>query len=669
VAPYGFAVSLAPAVMAARLLAGAAVAACAAAIGLALAAERAFLTDLVGSPELVIGASFSVVGAAVVRRAALVGWLLLGVGTSAAVYAGSAAYVGYALGGDPEGSIVTPLPLLEAVGWLSMWTWLPPYVLTLTVLPHLLPDGRTLGRWWRLPVVAAMTALAVMGLQLATEPGVNDTFPVLRNPLGSTAVRGLLGPLVDRMDPLVAVLALAAVSSVAVRLARSGPTQRRQLGWVGLSTVLAVVLVLAAQWAGTPAWVLSVAVALIPTGIAVAVLRYRLYDLDRVVNRALVAALLVAGTALAYAALVGWVGGVIGATRGVTGFVAAFAVALAFHPARQSAQRLVDRVFFGRRGDPYALLSDVDRALRDAAAPRAALADAAALVRRGLRLSGIQIQVGAEVVADGALSGPELTLPMELHGERVGVARVGARPRDVALSGVDLRVLRMVVGPLSSAAYALRLSTELEESHARLVSAREEERRRLRRDLHDGLGPQLAGVVMGVDSVRAALGRGDLDRADDLARQVGERSRTAVQDVRRLVTGLRPPVLDSLGLPGAIASVVPPHGPRIDVRVDGILPPLPAAVEVAAYRIAAEAVANAVRHSGASTIEVVLIPTARALDLVVQDDGTGLPDRPMSGVGFISMRERAGELGGWCRVEARTPRGTTVAAHLPSGAT
>jgi signal transduction histidine kinase len=243
------------------------------------------------------------------------------------------------------------------------------------------------------------------------------------------------------------------------------------------------------------------------------------------------------------------------------------------------------------------------------------------------------------------------------------------------LSGADVRVLQSLAGPLASAAYALRLSGDLEESRRRLLTAREDERRRLRRDLHDGLGPQLAGVVMGLDVIQSSLSRGNADTATELAATVGGQARTAVEDVRRLVAGLRPPVLDDLGLLGAlqasgIASGSSPAagsgagGPAVRFAATGDLDGLPAAVEVAAYRIVSEALTNAARHSGADEVLVTLRRSESMVRVEVEDDGTGMPAEIVPGVGLQSMRERAAELGGWCTVTG-SPRGTRVVAELP----
>jgi signal transduction histidine kinase len=477
----------------------------------------------------------------------------------------------------------------------------------------------------------------------------------------------LLDPVGAFLDVFVLLLILVSLASVVVRVLHAGPAERRQVGWFGYSVVMAVLVILLA-----PSHLLNVAVLFIPAGIAVAALRYRLYDLDLLVNRTLVVALLLGGAAVAYLALVAWVGALFGTSEGVVPFVSAFTVALGFHPARLRLQRAVDRLFHGRRGDPYALLQDLDRALREAEAPREALAAAAVLVRSGLRLPGIALVVpvpGSGEVREvaGELPPEPVRIPLRLHGEEVGDLLAAPRDARGRLVDADLRVLHTLAGPIASAAYALRLSGDLEESHRGLLAAREDERRRLRRDLHDGLGPQLAGVVMGLDVVRSSLSRGETQRAAELAGTTSDQARTAVEDVRRLVAGLRPPTLDDLGLVGALRAGGPAAvegGPTVRIHAEGDLDGLPAAVEVAAYRIVSEALTNAVRHAGATAVEVTLRAGREALSVLVEDDGSGIrPDAP-GGVGLASMRERAGELGGWCTVRA-AERGTAVRAHLP----
>jgi two-component system NarL family sensor kinase len=652
----------------ARLGAVLAVGLSATAAALPLLSGLGYLDELVQTPEIAAGTAFSVTGAWLVgsRTARPMGWLLLGIGLCSSSYAASASYVVLVLGAD----VTAPLPdgatFAAFAAWVTGWAWFPSWLLVSTALPQLLPHGRPLPGRWRLLLWPVAAVLVVGVVSFATAPEVGF-FPAIDNPLGVPALARVFDPLGTPLDVLVPVLVLASLLTVVVRLRRADSAERRQLGWVAYAVVVAVALV-----AFAPALWVNVAVLLVPAGIAVAALRYRLYDLDLLVNRTLVAGVLLGLAALAYVAVVAWIGSLVGTSGGVTPFLAAFAVALAFHPARIRVQRGVDRLFFGRRLDPLALLRDLDTALRQAPSPRVALQDAVRVVRSGLRLPGAALEVrlpSGDVVRaeDGVLTADVTAVPLELHDDRVGTLLVAPRSAGEPVRGTDLRALSVLAGPLASAAYAVRLSGDLEESRRRLLEAREEERRRLRRDLHDGLGPQLAGVVMGLDVVGSALARGDHARASDLARSATEQAREAVEDVRRLAHGLRPPVLDDLGLVAALRSAGPiaaPGGPHVEVCADGDLDDLPAAVEVAAYRIALEAVTNAVRHAGATRIEVRLGAAEDVVVLEVCDDGTGLAADARPGVGLASMQERAVEVGGWCSVGAQ-PRGTRVVAHLP----
>lgn len=665
------------ALTAARLLAVVATALAALAVVLPLVSGLGYLEQLVRTPEAVVATSFSITGALLVPHppARRMGWLLLGVGGTSAVYISALSWTAYALGGDDSAVLPAGTDLAAATAWVASWAWLPSWLVVSTVLPQVVPHGRPLpARGWRWSLACAAVVGVVGVITIALTPGPFDFFPGIDNPLGVEAV----GPVAEVVQPAVqvgmAALLVVAIASVVVRVRRADGVERRQVGWVGYAvalTVLAIVVV-PSGWA-------NLVVLLVPAGIAVAALRYRLYDLDLLVNRTIVAALLVAGAALLYVALVGWVGALVGTSEGAVPFIAAFAIATAFHPARVRLQRLVDRLLYGLRGDPYALIQAVDQSLREAATPREALAAGVATVRSGLRLRGVSVLVrmpdGSEVEERTGEAATAVAVPLELHGRQVGELRVAqAAGRDAPAAdgpapptGADARALQAVAGPLSSAAYAVRLSGALEESRTQLVKAREDERRRLRRDLHDGLGPLLAGVVMALDVVRSALARGDGDRAAELSGAAAEQARSAVTDVRRLVADLRPPALDDLGLVGALEALVSTltaGGPEVEVQAIGRLDELPAAVEVAAYRIAAEAVNNAVRHSHASRVYLSLSAGDTGLEVHVRDDGGGLPAELTPGVGLASMRERATELGGWCTIETTTG-GTGVRAWLP----
>jgi signal transduction histidine kinase len=232
------------------------------------------------------------------------------------------------------------------------------------------------------------------------------------------------------------------------------------------------------------------------------------------------------------------------------------------------------------------------------------------------------------------------------------------------------------------AAHAVELQTELQRARERLVLAREEERRRLRRDLHDGLGPTLAALALKATTISELIPTNP-SGATQLSNDLYTDIRTTVGEIRRLVYALRPPALDDLGLVAALrecaahacrtsqadAGTERGEGVRVSVGAPDRLPLLPAAVEVAIYRIVQEALTNVVRHAQARTCAVELslveLSLTEHLEIVIRDDGVGMPQERATGVGLLSMRERAAELGGACVVESLPGAGVRVCAWLP----
>ncbi|MFC7489834.1 MULTISPECIES: histidine kinase [unclassified Knoellia] len=309
--------------------------------------------------------------------------------------------------------------------------------------------------------------------------------------------------------------------------------------------VVAVLLTVVAT-ALAPPWVRAVAVLLIPLALVVAVLRYRFFDIDLLLNRTFVALVLLAGAAILHAAVTGWVGALVGDEGRAASFAAAMAIALAFNPARVRVQRYADRLLQRDRPVLEVVVYRLDEAVRSAPSPRQAVQDRLHVLRDALGLARVHLEMETATgpvdlsSGDDAAGGPAHMVAMLHHGQPLGSLHLTPDTRRGGLSVQDQRVGEAVTGPLAAAAAALSLTVGLEQSRGRLVSAQEEERRRLRHDLHDGLGPQLAAVTMTVDAARAALMRGDTTRVDELLVSTSEQAAMAVEDVRAVARGLRP---------------------------------------------------------------------------------------------------------------------------------
>jgi signal transduction histidine kinase len=351
-------------------------------------------------------------------------------------------------------------------------------------------------------------------------------------------------------------------------------------------------------------------------------------------------------------------------TTGVLAVLGALA-ATTFHPLLVVLRGVIDEMLFGDRPDPLdAAARVVDRIGDD---PVLALR----AIREALVLPYASITDGeTELASSGTVVTNVRRLALQLGGDDVGEIVVGLRPGDLALSEGDERVLRIVAPLLAQTLRARALAEDLQSSRGQAIAAIEEERRRLRRDLHDGLGPTLSGIAFTADAARNTL-RDQPDSADELLRSLRSDAVTAVGEIRRLVYDMRPPALDELGLVPALrqraASVRTSDGRtmRVDVEAPESLPELPAAVETAAYRIALEALTNAARHSGSDTADLRIGVLAGRLSVTVCDGGHHSRTWE-TGVGISSMRERAAEVGGTLTVTGGDT-GSRVEALLPLG--
>jgi two-component system, NarL family, sensor kinase len=597
-----------------------------------------------------------------------VGWLFLVGGVAYATSAMAVQLVGF---GATAGWNATVLRLLAS---LFILAWPMAIGLCLPMALLLFPDGRLPGPRWR-PLVWAIAAEAVLFELMFSGPG-SQTF-------GSRSVTPyLVLPSYNRLGAVwlatnvawAAILALV-LASLVVRYRRGGDAERRQLLWLVLAVV--VVLVYAGGVWGIfdagPILGLLV-IPLIPAAVTIAILRYQLLDIRLVVSRTLVYGVLTAAAAGVYVGLVAALD-VLVRTRVNLGsaIVASIVVAFGFNPARIRLQRLIDRALYGDRRDPVRAVSAVGERL--AGTGTTGLPGVLEALCDSLRLPFAAVRFGpAEAAAYGTAPESLHSVGLTYDGSPIGELIVGLRSGQRRLGSDDLAVLELLAGPLALALHATALSAALQESRIGIVATREEERRRLRRDLHDGLGPVLTGIAFKADAARNLLSA-DPARADALLDQLRADTTAAIGDIRRLVYGLRPPALDDLGLIGSLRQqsarlAQRPDGSSVAVRLDAPedLPPLPAAVEVAAYRIITEAMTNAARHSGATSITVRLaLRGGEGLSIEVSDDGTAPGSSWQAGFGLISMRERAAELGGSCEAGPGPDGGGRVTASLPLG--
>jgi signal transduction histidine kinase len=510
-------------------------------------------------------------------------------------------------------------------------------------------------------------------------------------PLYALAVLVLAATLVTGIWGLAfppALLVLAAAFATLARSWRRAPSgvARAQLKWVvwGLGAALAGALFGAAFPAATGGRAQAVvpivsaaAFAVFPLSIGVAALRYRLWEIDLLIGRTLLYGALTASVAGIYVLVVGGLGALLQASGSLgLSLVATGLVALLIEPLRRRLQRWVNRLLYGERDEPYAVLSRLSQRLEVALAPEMVPPTIVRTVREALHLPYAALWLeqdgGLALAAEsGVATGALEAFPVVHQGTLLAELRLGQRGPGEGFGPADRHLLGHLTRRTGAALEAARLAAELRRARQRLVAVREEEQRRLRRDLHDGLGPTLAAQTLKVGVARGLLRR-DAAAADARLAELEEGLADALADVRRLVYGLRPPALDDLGLAAAVrqaaAGLAEGLGaPCVEVEAPERLPPLPAAVEVAAFRIVQEALTNVVRHANARRCRIGLRLVDGALEVEVADDGRGLEPARRAGVGLASMRERATELGGSYVVEGIDGGGTRVVARLPVG--
>jgi signal transduction histidine kinase len=470
----------------------------------------------------------------------------------------------------------------------------------------------------------------------------------------------------------------------------SSPAERQQTKWVmyGFALWLGYVILSTGPyiylttmppdapepwWLGASVFGWFLALNILPVSLTIAITRYHLWDIDLVINRTLLVGALTISIIILYVLVVGAAALLFQAqSNWLIALAATGLVAVLFQPLRIRLQRGVNRLVYGQRDEPFEVLAHLGQQLEGTLSPELVYPTIVETVAQTLKLPYVEITVPEDrefktVESYGKPGSDLVTYPLTHQGAVVGQLCVARRTQNEDFSEADDRLLRSIAQQAGTAVHAAHLTAALQDSRRDLVTAREEERRRLRRDLHDGLGPQLASQTLGLDAALKLMDS-DPQAAKELLQALSSQNQEAVKDIRQLVYGLRPPALDELGLVGALRESTRPYeqqGFRIDFDVPQELPNLPAAVEVAAFRIIQEALTNVARHASAQNCRVRLAAVNNQLEIEIKDDGRGLPPGYQPGVGLLSMRERAEELNGRCLAESPPGGGTRVFVQLP----
>jgi signal transduction histidine kinase len=573
--------------------------------------------------------------------------------------------------------------------------WPAAYFFLFSLLPLLFPDGRFLSQRWRWLAIC-LAALAVVPMFVASlDPQL---------PLGTGTIRNPIGILDSKVVAAVeltwtlffSIGTLAAFASLLLRYRRTGVERRHQMRWVAAAVGLTLVVLAVQQVSARlvpalalPYWTFLIPLAAVPASIGFAVLRHRLFDIDLVIRRSVVYGVLWLAIVVVYASLAALLGLAAGQRLSVQAAVlVTIAATLLFQPARTRLERLADRVAYGRRAGAYELLRDFGAATErtldvNEIGPR--LADAA---RQGMGARWARVVVREEpstgqllvLGSSGDVNGSAVLVAPLVRGEEdVGAIECGpklngdyrSRDREVlftlgrqaALAIQNAGLTAELVRRIAAMDHQAR---ELAASRSRIVQAQEAERRRIERDVHDGVQQQLISLVAGVRLARNRL-KSDSEGAEAMLRQVQDQALGAVKELRELVRGIHPPVLEDAGLIPAVDAATARLPLKVTLKVDEVdsARRFPAKVESAAYFVICEALANVMKHAAVEEASVGIYRSNGSLVVSVRDQGRGFSGPPEGGSGLDGLRDRVAAVGGDLSVVSHPGAGTTVKATFP----
>jgi signal transduction histidine kinase len=633
-------------------------------------------------PYIVAFSMFGVVGSVIVSRDRrnVIGLMLLyaSLFTAASFLAGEL-FTWLVVRGH-TGSFVVFLGLMNNFGWLL--GILP----VIFILPLVFPDGHLPSPRWRPLLWGILAFLSAVGVTLIFgQPRLTGSVEDISvaNPFFVHKV--FIDPVIGLLFPVVF---LASVGSLFLRFRRAAGIERQQIKWVAFGLAFAFVTIIVGDFILSGSGILAALVGAagflaFPVSIGIAVLRFRLYDLDLVVRKTLVAGVLAAFVAVVYAAFVAAGSLIVGSSDTTLAVIAAVILALAFQPVRIRAQRLADRLVYGRRANPYEVLTEFSSRVGGAYAtedvvPRMAqiLGEGAgsASARVWLRV-GRELRPGASWPSDGA---PPLAVPIE--GDAMpgieGEYAVPVRDRGELLGALSVTMPasdpmrpdkeRLVADLASQAGLVLRnvgLVEELRESRRRLVAAQDHERRKLERNIHDGAQQQLVALAVKARLARQLVDR-DPGRTEEMLRQIEDETTVALDDLRDLARGIYPPLLADKGLGPALEAQARKAALPVEVLAQGV-GRFPQELEAAVYFSCLEALQNVTKYAGATHATIELRAEGSALRFAVVDDGCGFDPVAVSGSGLQGVSDRLAAVGGTFDVESAPGAGTVVTGRIP----
>jgi len=668
--------------------------------------------DFIGNlTESLAGVYYASLGVLIVRRAAnRIGWLLLGLGALIAV---ETVANGYGVAGIRHPGT---LPAATLVGLFAEWLFVPLFT-TLIVTFLLFPDGRLPSPRWRPAawVVAVVAVIEMTGFVITPRlvripaPGGSVLFPnplgvASLGPVGSSLLLGTLTALGVASLPLLAIV----VGALVARFRRGDPDVRQQVKWLAFALALMLVAQLIGPLrdstdggsAGDPlvtafnAVSAAVPLVVLPAIVTLAILKYRLYQIDVIINKTVKYGLLSVGLTAVYVAIVVGIGTLAGYVGGpLLTVTAAVTIAVLFQPARNRAQLLANRLVYGRRATPYQVLADFAQNIAGQPDPAATLDQMAALLAAatGATRLDVWILVGDHLrpqVTWPAGSGPAAPVPLAAGdlpdfgtaravpvrhaNELLGALTLVKRP-DEPVSAADDRLLEQLASQTGLVLRNLRLTAELRAtiddltaSRRRLVRAQDEERHRIERNLHDGAQQQLVALSMLLRVLEDAAE--DPAEVRQLTGQIRDGLRAALDDLRALARGIYPPLLAERGLQTALRAHADRGPVPVLIEADGVGRYRPD-TEATAYFCILEALQNVAKYAAASRATVALACPDGHLEFTVTDDGVGFDTAVAAGgSGLQGMADRLGAAGGSLQVRSAPGTGTTIHGRLPLGA-